>query len=665
MTPCIHRGMLLLTNHPTRVIYRCNEFNCSCTEPSNTINMRSCTGCPKYETLPLVSAVCLAYDLPRRLAYLNEAVESFMRQDWPNKELVIVVDTPGLVIETSLANVRVITVPTCPTLGDKYNSGVESANGDFICSWDDDDISLPTRMSHSVEMIGIADYYNPQGTWAWERKGTVKYDYPVIGHNAAMFRRSAWEKCGRYPSVNGPQDVRLDTAMRSLVPTVLGVHNPRNATYIVRYDDGMEHLSTNENTDAAFERLHLRGAPGTYRISPKWQRDYSALVANALEPGPRLTIGMATYRDWQGVWATIQSLRLNHSESAFDIVVVDNDLQGRPDEASEANHSFKVNQLCQKIGAKYEHFTKVSGTAAAKGRIFELAKTPAVLVIDCHVILPSGTVKRLIDWFDTHPASKDLWQGPCIGDGGINDIVGTHFRKKWGGPMYGQWEVDTRVKADEPFEIPMMGCGLFACLKSAWPGFHPLLRGFGPEEWHIHERVRRNGGKCYCLPWLKWSHRFGNPGGAANPGAPTAERLRGHIITMLDTRSHDVDEMFAHWCLRLPEKGKQPLLTPEEFRQVLKATTREFFSHRADTGLNCQHRGDFLRVVDCEIGCTGGRKPLPVFQCDKHGECSPYRWQSKRTMAQCLECADNTSHQTIAGQPVTPRRKTKIIRRPK
>jgi hypothetical protein len=287
----------------------------------------------------------------------------------------------------------------------------------------------------------------------------------------------------------------------------------------------------------------------------------------------QLTIGMPFYRDWPGLWATIQSIRLNHWEVAdqIEIVVIDNDPSGKPNEAGEHNHSFKARQLCERIGAKYEHFTTVAGTAAAKGRVFDLATAPWVLVMDCHVLLPNGVLWELLNYTRANPDSLDLLQGPCIGDGGVDDIVGTHMREAWGSLMYGQWSVDERVKQGEPFEIPMHGCGLFACRKSTWPKFHPLLRGFGPEEWHIHQRIRRNGGRALCLPWLKWCHRFGNPDGTKPPGLSHGERLRGHLITWLDTGNDDQE-----WLAECRKHFLASGTPPEMFESVLTATRAEF-----------------------------------------------------------------------------------------
>ena len=74
----------------------------------------------------------------------------------------------------------------------------------------------------------------------------------------------------------------------------------------------------------------------------------------------------------------------------------------------------------------------------------------------------------------------------------------------------------------------MQGLGLFSCRKAAWPGFHPGFRGFGGEEGYIHEKFRKLGRRCLCLPWLRWVHRFARPA-----GAPYPLRLRDRITNYL------------------------------------------------------------------------------------------------------------------------------------
>lgn len=67
------------------------------------------------------------------------------------------------------------------------------------------------------------------------------------------------------------------------------------------------------------------------------------------------------------------------------------------------------------------------------------------------------------------------------------------------------------------FEIPGQGLGLFTCRREAWLGFNPHFRGFGGEEMYIHTKYRQAGRKNLCLPFLRWNHRFGRPGGVKFP----------------------------------------------------------------------------------------------------------------------------------------------------
>lgn len=160
-------------------------------------------------------------------------------------------------------------------------------------------------------------------------------------------------------------------------------------------------------------------------------------------------------------------------------------------------------------------------------------------------------------------------------------------------------------------------------------------RGFGPEEYEIHQRFTRNGSKRYLLPWLRWAHRFGNPGGTKPPGLHREERLRGHLITHLDTGAPDLKGMREH----LVDQTKS--MTNEQCARVLADTVGEFFP-RADTGRDCPHRQAYLRTVRCEIGCHATRADLPIFACTKYGECAPYKWQFKDRQQVCLRCTNRS-----------------------
>jgi hypothetical protein len=236
-----------------------------------------------------------------------------------------------------------------------------------------------------------------------------------------------------------------------------------------------------------------------------------------------LTIGMATYDDYDGVYFSVQALRLFHPEIVADttFLVVDN----HPDGPCSAPLKRLENNI---PNYRYVPSVERSGTAV-RDLVFDKADSEFVLCMDCHVFVVPGALKRLLDHFDADPGTSDLLQGPLLFDDLAN--IASHFHPAWRAGMYGYWERDPR--ADDldgpPFDIPMHGLGLFACRKAAWPGFNPAFRGFGGEEGYIHEKIRQAGGRTLCLPFLRWMHRFERPLGTPYPNR-WADRIRNYLV---------------------------------------------------------------------------------------------------------------------------------------
>jgi hypothetical protein len=238
---------------------------------------------------------------------------------------------------------------------------------------------------------------------------------------------------------------------------------------------------------------------------------------------PLLTIGMATYDDWDGVYFTVQSIRLMHPEvtERTEILILDNQPHGRC-----RGHLEKL--AGQVKHCRYLPFDGFQGTAV-RDILFREAQGDFVLSIDCHVLFVPGSLQKLLDYLAAHPDTRDLVQGPLLHDNLLQ--VSTHMEPRWNHGMYGVWASDPRGAAPDapPFEIPMQGLGAFVCRKAIWPGFHPDLRGFGGEEGYIHEKIRRAGGRTLCLPFLRWLHRFGRPAGV--PYKNTWEdRIRNYLL---------------------------------------------------------------------------------------------------------------------------------------
>lgn len=229
-----------------------------------------------------------------------------------------------------------------------------------------------------------------------------------------------------------------------------------------------------------------------------------------------LTIGMATYDDFDGVYFTLQALKAYQDLTDVELVVVDTKPESCKDTAS----------TCGNVGAKYYHRPDKNGTSASRNHVFEVANGRFVMCIDCHVLLVKDSIKKLKEYLKLNMNSVDIIQGPLLYDDQKN--ISTHFDQQWRGQMYGTWGTDPKINIVEKIEIPMQGLGLFCMRKDIWPKFNAGFRGFGGEEGYIHEKVRQNGGKAICLSWLKWIHRFGRP-----KGVPYPLNLKDRVVNYL------------------------------------------------------------------------------------------------------------------------------------
>lgn len=326
---------------------------------------------------------------------------------------------------------------------------------------------------------------------------------------------------------------------------------------------------------------------------------------------PKLTIGMATFDQYEPTYFTVQSLRMHHAEAMPDVelLVVDNNPGGK--DAKLVKNLLENKGLAHgTAGVRYIPMASPIGTTAPRQRIFDEARGDAVMCIDSHVILPPGTVGRLIRYFDENPDSRDLLGGPLLYDN-YRWPMPTHFADQWRSHMWGTWasmwscacgklKFDVREGLDgnaefcaptmgrwqalpgcdacgcylpivkypghephlaarnfklltedidgPPFEIPGQGLGLFACRKAAWPGFNPHFRQFGGEEMYIHEKFRQRGDRALCLPFLRWGHMFGRPDGVKYPISQYA-KVRNYVLGHLEL-GLPLDRVHAHFVSR-------------------------------------------------------------------------------------------------------------------
>jgi glycosyltransferase involved in cell wall biosynthesis len=166
---------------------------------------------------PLVSCVMVTRPLPHRLPLVRRSVECYLTQSYPHKELVVALDAgdeadkdrlAGYLADLGRSDVRVVRASDTPTLGRLRNFAIESARGELVSVWDDDDLHHPERVRAQVAALhdsGAAGTFLTEvlhlfvatGDLYWTNyRNTVQKCLPGTG----LFRRDV---AARYPEI-GP-----------------------------------------------------------------------------------------------------------------------------------------------------------------------------------------------------------------------------------------------------------------------------------------------------------------------------------------------------------------------------------------------------------------------------------------------------------------------------
>ena len=102
--------------------------------------------------LPRVSCIMPTRD---RRAFVDQAVYYFLRQDYPDTELIVVDDGYDKIGDLMPDDPRIkyLRLPTVQSVGAKRNVACQHATGDIIAHWDDDDWSAPGRLRRQVSAL--------------------------------------------------------------------------------------------------------------------------------------------------------------------------------------------------------------------------------------------------------------------------------------------------------------------------------------------------------------------------------------------------------------------------------------------------------------------------------------------------------------------------------
>ena len=180
---------------------------------------------------PLVSCIMPTAD---RRRWVPSAIDYFRRQDYPNRELVVLDDGDDTVADLvgDDPRIRYVGLDERLVLGDKRNRACELARGELIVHWDDDDWQAPSRLSYQVRSMQASGaalcgtrrtlYFDPAAHKAW------LHCYPEglrgwVAGNSLCYRRSLWDQ-NRFPSVAVGEDTRFVWDWRAGKPLALDDH---------------------------------------------------------------------------------------------------------------------------------------------------------------------------------------------------------------------------------------------------------------------------------------------------------------------------------------------------------------------------------------------------------------------------------------------------------
>ena len=153
-------------------------------------------------TLPLVSCIMPTYN---RRTFVSRSIEYFVRQDYPNRELVILDDGDDRVSDLvpDLPTLRYIALRDRLRLGAKRNAAIEASRGEIIVHWDDDDWMDRSRLRTQVSalMAADADICGTSEVWFCEiasaRVSIYHYppsEQPWLYGASLCYRRSLWQR---------------------------------------------------------------------------------------------------------------------------------------------------------------------------------------------------------------------------------------------------------------------------------------------------------------------------------------------------------------------------------------------------------------------------------------------------------------------------------------
>jgi glycosyltransferase involved in cell wall biosynthesis len=167
--------------------------------------------------LPMVSCIMPTHD---RVDWLRQSISYFQRQDYPERELLVIDDGARDLSDLLPCDPRItyMRLGQRRSIGFKRNHGCSLARGEFVCHWDDDDWYSNERLSAQIaplvrggaDITGLCDtvFFDLDRWEFWKCKPKLYERIFVHGvHGGTLaYRRSLFGRSIRYPDGSLAED---------------------------------------------------------------------------------------------------------------------------------------------------------------------------------------------------------------------------------------------------------------------------------------------------------------------------------------------------------------------------------------------------------------------------------------------------------------------------
>ncbi len=495
---------------------------------------------------PPVSCICPTYG---RVALLEEAIESFLRQDYPGpKELIVLNDYPDQTLSFDHPEVRIVNLAQrFASVGEKYQAAVALCSHDLVFVWHDDDIYLPHRLSLSVARFAPRrGFFKAERAWFWNN-GQVSGPERNIFHGGCCFSRALFAETQGYQHISTAFDVRFERACEELRAGATKGQPlaPEDLYYIYRWaGTGSYHLSASGQNGSAdsgvlayMQEQVARGRipQGRIVLEPHWNSDYAALVRDFLgerapEPAPAAETFPPPYFAIPGpppmdeaaadalfknnhplrisvvLPALNESVLLRRTVEQFqatlparcEVIVVDNG-------STDGSADFLANRTSSCDDVLLIQSARPLGVAGARNRGLEAARGEVIVFADAHIDIPPHWWQPVVATLNRPNVGV---VGPGIGIMGKPEhnaayaqrIAEPNLRVEWLG-----W------KQAEPYPVPSLGGGFMAIRRETLDragAFDIGMPQWGSEDLELCVRYWLLGYEVWVVPEVAILHYF-------------------------------------------------------------------------------------------------------------------------------------------------------------